>query len=148
MTPADNSLQGPFPGLAKSGYTVTSLSSAQYNCIAWALGRDDVWVWPDRFGTYNWPPSVPREVTITAFIAAFGTVGYRTCNTSELDEDVEKVAIYALEGRPTHAARQLRNGAWTSKLGSREDITHSLDALEGDTYGSVVLVLSRPRIPV
>jgi hypothetical protein len=37
---------------------------------------------------------------------------------------------------PTHMARQLPNGAWTSKCGPEEDITHfTLDALE--TYGTI-----------
>jgi hypothetical protein len=146
MSPTENSLQQPFPGLTGSDYAITSPSSAEYNCIAWAFGRDDAWVWPDPFGAYFWPPSVPREVTITAFIAAFATLGYRSCDSRELDETLEKAAIYARDGRPTHAARQLRTGDWTSKLGSREDMTHSLDALEGETYGVVTLVLSRQRV--
>jgi hypothetical protein len=144
MSAGDNSLKGHFPELTGSDYAVTSPSSSQYNCIAWAFGRDDVWIWPDRFGAYYWPPSVAREVTTAAFAAAFGTIGYRECDSSELDNNVEKVGIFALDGRPTHAARQLSDGEWTSKLGSRQDITHTLNALEGDIYGIVVLILSRP----
>jgi hypothetical protein len=45
----------------------------------------------------------------------------------------------------THAARQLDNGKWTSKLGQLEDIEHeSLEALSGAVYGSVVQVLKKP----
>ena len=47
-------------------------------------------------------------------------------------------------GVPTHAARQLASGLWTSKLGHSEDIEHDLRALEGDTYGMVALLLKRP----
>jgi hypothetical protein len=48
---------------------------------------------------------------------------------------------------PTHAARQLRSGAWTSKLGISEDVEHELRALEGEIYGVVALILTRP-IPI
>ena len=48
-------------------------------------------------------------------------------------------------GVPTHAARQMPSGRWTSKLGFREDIEHDLHAVSGDLYGTVVLLLKRPR---
>ena len=48
------------------------------------------------------------------------------------------------QGTPLHAARQLPNGRWTSKLGELEDIEHVLHDLEGAAYGSVVLVMKRP----
>ncbi len=47
-------------------------------------------------------------------------------------------------GLPTHAARQLASGRWTSKLGKAEDIEHDLHDLEGDLYGIVVLLMKRP----
>jgi hypothetical protein len=47
-------------------------------------------------------------------------------------------------GIPTHAARQLTSGAWTSKLGNAADIEHELRALEGEIYGVVALILKRP----
>ncbi|TAF36353.1 MAG: hypothetical protein EAZ69_10585 [Oscillatoriales cyanobacterium] len=46
-------------------------------------------------------------------------------------------------GIPTHAARQLANGKWTSKLGWLEDIEHELDGLTGDRYGVVGQILKR-----
>jgi hypothetical protein len=44
---------------------------------------------------------------------------------------------------PKHAARQLPNGRWTSKLGVSEDIEHALHDLTGLIYGSVALVFKR-----
>lgn len=38
-------------------------------------------------------------------------------------------------GIPSHAARQLPNGRWTSKCGQAEDIEHDLRDLEGRLYG-------------
>ena len=54
------------------------------------------------------------------------------------------------EGVPSHAARQLPSGHWTSKLGKAEDIRHStLEAVESDPnlglgYGKVAVILKRP----
>ena len=45
---------------------------------------------------------------------------------------------------PTHAARQLPNGWWTSKLGPSFDIEHATpEAVAGGVYGDPVLFLSR-----
>ena len=70
------------------------------------------------------------------------------CGNGSLEDGYEKVAIYARDGELTHAARQLRDGRWTSKLGKYEDIEHdSLEALYGDgygEYGSVAVFMVRP----
>jgi hypothetical protein len=56
----------------------------------------------------------------------------------------EKIAIYVLDEKPQHAARQLPNGKWTSKLGQYEDIEHNaLEGLEGSIYGYVACVMKR-----
>ncbi len=39
----------------------------------------------------------------------------------------------------------LADGRWTSKLGPMEDIEHALHDLAGMVYGSVALVMKRPR---
>ncbi len=122
---------------------MTSPPSEDYNCIAWAAGIDNDWWWPDPNCT--WPPSAPREATLSAFIAAFATLGYEPCGDGTLEEQTEKVAIYAFpDGRTTHAARQLPSGRWTSKLGEAEDIKHGSPAeLEGVVYGAVVQYMRR-----
>jgi hypothetical protein len=84
------------------------------------------------------------EETLDAFVAAFATLGYVPCSGEEPENGFEKVALFARGGMPTHAARQLSDGRWTSKLGLREDIEHDLHAVSGDLYGTVVLVLKRP----
>ena len=73
-----------------------------------------------------WPLGVRREVTIAAFVEAFQSLGYETCTEGNLENGVIKVALFADEaGKPTHAARQLPDGCWTSKLGELEDIEHT-----------------------
>jgi hypothetical protein len=58
------------------------------------------------------------------------------------------VAIYGQGGKATHAARQLQDGWWSSKLGDLEDIRHrkSWD-LSGGIYGEVMLIVVRKRTP-
>ena len=146
MTPSD--MEDCFPQLTFTGYGITSLQTPWYNCIAWAAGDTRKWWWPDPSPFTYWPPNIPRENTLQRFIEAFPTLGYEPCGDSDFEPDVEKVAVYADDdGFPTHAARQLPTGAWTSKLGREEDIEHhGLAGVEGEEYGHVVQVLRRPRL--
>lgn len=57
-------------------------------------------------------------MTLDAFIQAFQSIGYEVCASDNLEAGFQKLAIYAdYTGKLTHAARQLLNGKWTSKLG-------------------------------
>lgn len=130
------------PRLSPDNYRITSPASWTCNCIAWAAGATDAWWWPIP-GRY-WPSGVPREETLAAFAAAFATLGYSACPTGDLEPSREKIALYALNDLPTHAARQLPNGWWTSKLGPSIDIEHATpEALTGGTYGEVVAFFAR-----
>lgn len=82
-----------------------------------------------------------------AFIDAFRTLGFSPCHGPENEPGFEKVAIYADgNGIPTHMARQVDGGGWTSKLGSDVDIHHDvLDTLHGPAYGSSQVFLRRPK---
>ena len=135
-----------FPGLTADIYRITSPRTPSYNCVAWALGHVETWWWPDPMEQAFWPPGVPRRETVDVFIHTFGTLGYVPCETPEVEPGFEKVAIFVNPaGKPTHVARQLPNGVWTSKLGKLEDIEHTnLDSLSGYQYGSVALFLKRP----
>jgi hypothetical protein len=133
-----------FPGLRVMGYTQTSEPTIRYNCIAWAARDETRWWWPDPWGEGYWPADVERVETLEAFVEAYRTLGYEPCGTAAREDGFEKVAIFTdREGLPQHAARQLENGRWTSKLGELEDIEHALDGLEGARYGKVAQVLRR-----
>lgn len=85
------------------------------------------------------------EESLAAFKAAFTTIGYGECDHESIEPGYEKVAFFAsVAGVPTHAARQLASGLWTSKLGQLERIEHELRDLEGDSYGRVAMVMKRP----
>lgn len=144
-----------FPHLAKDDHEETSPQDHSYNCIAFAAGDTKRWWEPVQLRPGgllppgpkpHWPIGVPRVSTIEAYVAAYQTEGYKVCDVGELEEGFEKVAIYQLGERPTHAARQLPNVHWTSKLGKAEDIRHAtLHALEDSEYGSPAVFMRRER---
>jgi hypothetical protein len=129
------------PNLTVDNYRITSPTTWDYNCLAWAVGVTDAWWWPvpGRF----WPPGIPREETLDAVVAAFGTRGFSPCAGADFEAGLEKIALYAAGDIPTHAARQLPNGWWTSKLGPSFDIEHDTpEAVAGGAYGDPVAFLS------
>ncbi|HYV36927.1 MAG TPA: dephospho-CoA kinase, partial [Gemmataceae bacterium] len=124
---------------------VTSPKTKNYNCVAWSFGHTTTWWWPVPIHPdIVWPAGAPREVTVRAFREAFLIKGYAECLTESAETGFEKIALFAApDGVPTHVARQLESGHWTSKLGRAEDIEHTLRDLVGEIYGSVVLVFKR-----
>ncbi len=136
----------PFPNLLAGEYRKTSDESDEYNCIAWAAGDTTRWWWPRPQGRRDyWPKEAPNEVTVEAFVVAFRLQGYEPCDTGDLEDQYEKVAIYiGSHGKPTHAAIQRPNGIWSSKLGDWEDIEHKLNGVEGPDYGRAAVFLRRP----
>jgi hypothetical protein len=132
------------PHLAADGFTQTSPATTEYNCIAWAAGKTDGWWWPDPLEIYYWPEGVLRAETLEAFYLAFESLGYIRCEDGQLEVATEKIALYVRDAKPTHAARQLPDGSWTSKLGRWIDIPHTLHGLEGPAYGKVAGFVKRP----
>jgi hypothetical protein len=136
-----------FPALREEHLEVTSDATDDYNCIAWAADDTETWWWPDdpEIGYGYWPPNIPRAETILAFALAYATLGYLSCDDGSMEAGFEKIALYVSdEGIPTHAARQLPDSRWTSKLGPFEDIEHvNLECLQGPCYGKVAAYLKR-----
>lgn len=138
------------PRLVAANHRITSPATPRYNCLAWAAGEAHRNWWPDPMGVDYWPPGVPREITLNAFVVAYGLLGYRLTMKGALEAGVEKLALYGTgplgSEKPTHAALQLPSGQWTSKLGKAEDIEHAGAAdVEGPVYGRVICYFSRPR---
>ena len=137
-----------FPWLPNArNYRVTSEYDANYNCFAWALGDTSRWIDPTDPNT--WPGDSTRENTVPSLFELFRGAGYAPCGDGALQDGYEKIAIYALDGEPTHAAKQLDTGRWTSKLGKHEDIEHATpEELQGDDwdqYGRISGFMRRPR---
>lgn len=136
-----------FPNTNFEPFIITSPQTSSYNCIAWAFGDNTKWYWPDPDDMYFWPQDISRTVEINSFIQLFSLIGYEVCNTSVLEIAYEKIAIYTdTQGIPTHAARQLPNGFWTSKLGCEFDIQHSIYSMSDSVYGNAQIFMSRKII--
>jgi hypothetical protein len=138
-------LEDLFPSLRAGNYQITSPAERHYNCIAWAAGDTQRWWWPERDPDNGyWPEGVEAAVTLSAFVAAFMTLGYAACDQEAVELGLERIALFTEStGIPTHAARQLPSGRWTSKLGALEDIEHDLHDLIGETYGTVAQLMVR-----
>lgn len=133
------------PNLKRYGYEIKSPQSVIYNCLAWAA-HDVEKRWDPTSEDGYWPSGVPPEPTLDNVTLVFRTLGFAQCESPLPEQGFEKLAIYVDESNePTHMARQLQSGKWTSKMGDSWDIEHgSLEALEDDRYGKVIRILKKP----
>jgi hypothetical protein len=131
-----------FPRLTADNHRVTSSYSTDYNCVAWAAEDTEHWWQPGR----HWPVETPAgEYGIGVLEGAFQALGYEPCEGDQWEPGFEKVALYGDGLYYTHAARQLADGKWTSKLGKAEDIEHdSPDDVAAGLYGEIVQIMKRP----
>lgn len=155
---AESDIKREFENLKDEDFSVTSRWTGVYNCIAHAARDPKRKWWPVPEGSTDayWPIKQRRRTTRN-FILAFQTLGYEPCDYGELEPGYEKVALYVSDkatpenplDAPTHMARQLPCGKWTSKLGGKEDISHdNLDCLEGKEYGRVHSFMKRRVMPI
>lgn len=146
-SPSDPQIEAWFPNLKRDGYEVTSPENPGYNCIAWAAGNSDSWWQAITAPGYYWPDNVPWDGRVESVAEVFKQLEFEECSGDTLEAGYEKVAVYGQNGEYEHAARQLPDGKWTSKLGFYKDIQHStLQGLIGTEYGSIVKIL-RKAVP-
>lgn len=132
-----------FPNLNNVATKKTSERTEKYNCIAWAFKDSRRHWWPNEKRSF-WPiPTLGLSVS-DAFDRWFEVDGWEKCSDDNHEPGFEKIALYCIQGQPKHAARQLENGLWTSKLGPDIDLTHKLHELSGPAYGVPMHVYRRP----
>lgn len=144
---------GIFPKLATDkNFKLTSPINPNYNCLAWACHYNDRWMQPPSItpppldSVVYWPEDAKQGMEIECLIDAFRTKGYELCDSWEYEDKYQKVALYVKKDSKTwtHAARELQNGFWTSKLGQGYDIQHGTPfTIEGDSYGEVYCIMKR-----
>ena len=109
-----------------------------YNCIAWSIGETKRWVWPGK--------------SVKSFDQMYAQKGYQRLKVRDYSKVTghEKVVLYGRltesgQMEVTHAARQMPNGTYTSKLGAGCLIVHATpEALTGPSYGEPIAVYLRP----
>jgi len=142
-----------FPSLS-GRFDITSPDDEDYNCVAWSVNDKKQWWWPTPFGQRRWPgkywlPGIDHEETVKAFVALYERLKFEKCDSRDFETGYDKIAIYANSiGTVTHTARWwLEDKGWSSKLGEENDIRHhSLESIEGHSYGTVVQVMRRLRM--
>ncbi len=141
----ENLFERLFPALKGVEFEVTSPRDRRYNCVAWAAGDLRRWWWPAESPFSYWPVGIEREESLENFVQVFATLGYEAADSGDYEPGFEKVAIFASrDGVPTHMARQVADGSWTSKLGGLEDIRHGeVNGVAGSEYGNVIAFLKR-----
>ena len=140
----DISLDSQFPNLVDLSGKKTSEATEAYNCIAWAFGDDQRKWWPSKLGF--WPRKLTGKSCLEEFLALFRTQGWEKTQDQSVEFGFLKIALYANTQQspdPTHAARQLPNGKWTSKLGDYIDLSHDLNDLNGPAYGWVISIFKK-----
>lgn len=135
-----------FPNSYNEPFLITSQQTWSYNCIAWAFGDDKKWYWPTEHPSHYWPPNIRRELDLQSFIELYELVSYKICDSPDLEDSLEKIAIFAFpNGDPSHAAKQLPNGKWTSKMGPWHDVEHTFNSINNSPgYGNATIFMSRP----
>lgn len=133
------------PGFVDSARKITSPPTHQYNCIAWAFEDPTKWWWPQDHPDAHWPIDCDGLTTLEAFEAWFDHDGWELTQNPSYEAAYRKVALYAdANGEPTHAARLLEEGKWTSKLGPFHDVWHGYNELDGPAYGSIIRIYKKP----
>ena len=131
-----------FPKLYGEGFEITDQPSERYNCIAYAAGDTDEWWWPD--GINYWPPWATLDKRMESLEEVFAGLGYERCNDSSLEGSYQKVALYEVQGEFQHAAIQMPNGRWRSKMGQGPVIEHrNPGSLSGGMYGDSAAYMRR-----
>lgn len=131
-----------FPKLASEGFEIVGEPITEYNCIAYAAGHTSDWWWPD--GINYWPPWATLTERIESLIEVFAGLGYEQCDDSRSETPYQKVALYEAQGEMKHAAVQMPNGRWRSKMGQGPVIEHrSPESLAGGPYGDVYCFMRR-----
>ena len=143
-----SSIDAQFPDLAAAGYAIVGVSSGEYNCIAYAAGETDRWWSHEENARCYWPAPAHRTPSIASLVAVFDALGYEPAADDSVESGYVKVALYQRNGEWMHAARQMPNGHWRSKLGPGPLIEHDTPAdLAGELYGIVHCIMRRRQLP-
>lgn len=135
------------PRLKGTNWRITSRSARRYNCIAWAAG-DNRRRWDIGKGSY-WPKGAILDYCFSCLVNAYIAEGFSVCTTEEgraFDDKFDTVVLYESSGYWEHAAKLLKSGMWSSKLGDFEDIEHPTpESVGGTDYGEPLLYMRRKK---
>lgn len=126
---------------------INNSESDNYNCISHTLGIKDKWSWSyDKNEIYEydydhyWP--VRCELTKESFDDFYEYHGFEKIKLLDFSYNPKytKVVLYTNNGVPTHAAIQINEFFWESKIGMFGILRHDLFEIENDVYGEVTQI--------
>ena len=130
-----------FPNIIGENFKIV-ISTFEFNCVAFTLDIYDDYVWITE---KSWPHNlIPRVLNIDSFKKLYELHNYKICDNDSYEENYEKIAFYAKNNQPLHAAKQFGN-IWKSKI-SNLIVEHELEWLCGDSqdaYGDIVFIMKR-----
>jgi len=136
-----NDIEQWFPNIIGKPYKIIN-SNFNFNCVAFTLDIYDDYVWTTE---KSWPYEIiSRQLSVENFKKLYELYGYEECLDYLYENEYEKIAFYAKNNQPIHAAKQVDN-AWKSKI-SNLIVEHELDWLCGNTqyaYGDIVFIMKR-----
>ncbi len=109
---------------------------------------NDVWVGlyhPTHYAWTWWPEEVPCDEHKESLIALFEYFGFKLCDDASVENNYDKVALYANEEGWTHTAKVIGDNVLHSKIGTAWDIHHSGgDIFVQTEYGRIFAYMRRP----
>jgi len=130
-----------FPNL--TDFELYENTSDLYNCISHSIGMK-VWAWPKEGGHRNYWPISNMNEDKKSFDEFYAYHGYNICNMDfRYNPNYSKIALYGKDNNPKHAAKQIDEIWWESKIGQSEIIRHKLFDLEGFKYGDVIEIYQK-----
>lgn len=135
-------------------FIVTSAATRRYNCAAWAVHIDDLWIQPPRSpqtyteSVYHWPEElVLVKANLEGYKALYAHYGFEECDNGDLEPGYEKIALFYKKSCGIHVARQLSDGKWTAKMGPGVDVSHDIRACVAGMYDHVEQYMRRLGTP-
>ncbi len=140
----NSNIMGWFPNLQAGDAIMSSPETGNYNCTAWAGGFTSFWFWGSTPSYYYGDPQVWQSWDDYFRNNPERYAGAMTYTPDGADATNGAVAMWALNGTITHGSVRrpgnwhLHGYDWESKPGSLARTFHPRDALNGNSYGSIV----------
>ena len=112
-------------------FIIPNTKDDNYNCVGYSLEINEFV--SHHIGRY-WIDSIERSGSINNLIKVFEYFGFERSDSS-VEEGYKKIVIYGNRGFASHAAIQLDDIWYQSKMGEYEICKHKLEAIEGILYG-------------
>lgn len=135
-----------WPSLNDEDFEFKSHFNPFYNCLAWAINVNTIFVTMNYFQKKHGLDINNLDHSVNGYAKILEEFyNYLSCENGEYEKGFEKILLYGDNNNLwTHAARQIKEEMWVSKLGSCENIEHkNIECLNGNTYGEPKIFMKK-----